>query len=86
MKPKAILFDMDGVLIDSHGAWLDRFNAALENFGFKKIHAEEFDRHIWAINFAETVNKYFPGKTIDEVRKIKNHQSIDWWYDKCSVS
>ncbi|MBU0628946.1 MAG: HAD family hydrolase [Nanoarchaeota archaeon] len=67
---KAVLFDMDGVLIDSHNAWFTRFNAALEHFGFKKINMEEFDMHIWAINFAETVSRYFPGKTIDEVRKF----------------
>ncbi|KKQ36132.1 MAG: hypothetical protein US54_C0079G0008 [Candidatus Roizmanbacteria bacterium GW2011_GWA2_37_7] len=61
---KAILFDMDGVLIDSHDAWFDRFNAALEHFGFKKITVEEF-----TINFAETAAKYFPGKTVEEIRE-----------------
>lgn len=66
---KAVLFDMDGVLIDSHDAWLDRFNSALKHFGFKKISGEEFDKYVWAINFAETVNKYYPGKAIGEVRE-----------------
>ena len=66
---KAILFDMDGVLIDSHDAWFDRFNAALEHFGFKKITVEEFNKYIWAINFTETAAKYFPGKTVEEIRE-----------------
>jgi len=65
---KAILFDMDGVLIDSHDAWLERFNSALNHFGFKEVSVEEFDKYIWAINFAETVEKYFPGVGIDKIR------------------
>ncbi|MEA2036299.1 MAG: HAD family hydrolase [Nanoarchaeota archaeon] len=66
---KAILFDMDGVLIDSHDTWFERFNAALKHFGFSEISVEEFDKNIWAINFTETVHQYFPGKTVDEIRE-----------------
>ncbi|HZX44715.1 MAG TPA: HAD family hydrolase [Candidatus Nanoarchaeia archaeon] len=65
---KAILFDMDGVLIDSHDAWLERFNASRRHFGFKDISAEDFDRDVWARNFVETVAQYFPGRTVEDVR------------------
>jgi len=68
MKINALLFDMDGVLIDSYEAWFKRFNAALKEFGFKTIDRKEFSKYVWAINFSETVGKYFPGKTIDEIR------------------
>ncbi len=63
------MFDMDGVLIDSHNVWFDIFNSALVHFGFNKISRDEFDKNVWAINFSETVNKYFPGKTIEELRE-----------------
>ncbi len=67
---KAILFDMDGVLVDSHDAWFNRFNAALKNFGFNRISVDEFNKNIWAINFAETIGEYFPGITADQIRNF----------------
>ena len=66
---KAIVFDMDGVLIDSFTAWFNRFNNTLKHFGFKQIGLNEFRNHIWAINFAETADKYFPGVKIDQIRE-----------------
>lgn len=66
---KAILFDMDGVLIDSHDAWFDIFNATLKNFGFDTILVSKFDEDVWGINFAKTAAKYFPGKRIEEIRE-----------------
>lgn len=65
---KAVLFDMDGVLIDSHNAWFERFNASRKHFGLSDISLDAFDRDVWARNFVETVSTYFPGKHVDEVR------------------
>jgi phosphoglycolate phosphatase len=65
---KAVLFDMDGVLVDSHDAWLDMFNAAREHFGFRAINKQEFDEKVWGINFEETVLVYYPGHSVPEVR------------------
>lgn len=56
---KAIFFDMDGVLIDSHDAWLVQFNNALHHFEKRKISKEEFDNSVWATHFDRTVKKYF---------------------------
>ena len=56
---KAIIFDMDGVLIDSYTAWFNRFNETLKHFNKPKISEEEFDKKVWAMSFNQTAKKYF---------------------------
>ena len=56
---KAILFDMDGVLIDSHDAWFHIFNKAYKKFEKKQITVEEFDKKVWAKAFDKLAKKYF---------------------------
>lgn len=60
---KAILFDMDGVLIDSYRAWYIVFNKSLEHFGGKPVSEEEFSEKVWAKNFNETAKNYFSVST-----------------------
>ena len=64
---KAILFDLDGVLIDSLYAWFSLFNATLIHFGYKPITEEVFRRH-WGQSTEEDVRIFMPGTTLDEVR------------------
>jgi phosphoglycolate phosphatase len=47
LKPAAILFDMDGVLIDSLDSWWKSLNAALKNNKNKEITREEFIEKFW---------------------------------------
>ena len=68
---KAILFDMDGVLVDSINAWRHVFNDTLKHFGFKKIAKKDFIKDFGA-PIEHDVKKYFNGKTIKEVEKIYN--------------
>jgi HAD superfamily hydrolase (TIGR01549 family) len=56
---KAIILDMDGVLINSHDAWFVMFNKALSHFENKTITKKEFDEKAWAKNFHETSRNYF---------------------------
>ncbi len=56
---RLLIFDMDGVLIDSNHAWYEIFNDTLEHFEGKEISREEFDRDVWAYDFDETAKKYF---------------------------
>ena len=39
---KAVLFDLDGVLVDSLDAWFYVFNDALKSFGFKAVSKKKF--------------------------------------------
>jgi len=67
---KAILFDMDGVLIDSYEAWFKLFNFTLKKYGFKEINKKEFDEKVWAQDFATVTTKFFKGKDVKEISKF----------------
>ena len=47
LRPNALLFDMDGVLIDSLDSWWHALNDALTMFRHPKITREEFVRIYW---------------------------------------
>ncbi len=47
LAPSAILFDMDGVLVDSLDAWWNALNNALKRFKHQEITREEFIRTYW---------------------------------------
>lgn len=47
LNPHALLFDMDGVLIDSLNSWWQSLNTALETFHLPTISREEFTKKYW---------------------------------------
>ena len=55
----AIIFDMDGGLIDSIKAWYHIFNLALKEFEGKEVSREEFESDVWAQDFNKTARRYF---------------------------
>jgi HAD superfamily hydrolase (TIGR01509 family) len=76
---KAVLFDLDGVLINSYHAWFHLFNDALGHFGFPMITEAVFGKH-WGQSTEEDVRIFMPGKTLHEVRHyfLNNfHRYID---------
>lgn len=68
---KAVLFDLDGVLVDSFEAWLYVFNDTRKDFGLKTVPKKEFAKDFGA-PIERDVRKYFKGKTIKEVEKAYN--------------
>lgn len=46
---KAVIFDMDGVLVDSHDAWFELVNFLLKGLGRNQINLDTFDKDIWGI-------------------------------------
>ena len=68
---KALLFDLDGVLVDSLDAWFYVFNDTLNHFGFNKISMKKFKEDFGA-PIEQDVKKYFSGKSIEEVRNVYN--------------
>jgi len=57
LKPKAILFDMDGVLVDSLDSWWFSLNSALETFNHEKISREEFIKKYWGHDLYDNIKK-----------------------------
>jgi HAD superfamily hydrolase (TIGR01509 family) len=57
LKPAAILFDMDGVLVDSLDSWWRSLNAALKNYKNKEISREEFIEKFWGHDLLDNLRK-----------------------------
>ncbi len=57
IKPAAILFDMDGVLVDSLDSWVLALNAALKAFGHKELTRNEFIEKYWGHDLYDNLKK-----------------------------
>ena len=56
---KAILFDLDGVLVDSFEAWFNVFNHTRRDFKLKEFTKEEFRKKTWGTSAQQDAKKYF---------------------------
>jgi len=65
---KAVLFDLDGVLVDSYYAWFHQFNDALKYFGHQPVTKKVFRKH-WGQSTEEDVRIFMPERTVDEIKK-----------------
>lgn len=65
---RAVLFDMDGVLLDSYGAWRGLVQAAGRALAGREISPEQFDA-TWGQGVAADVERFFPGRTEEEVAR-----------------
>ena len=63
---KAILFDMDGVLVDSFEAWAKLVDATASHFGYPSVGREEF-LNVYGQSTELDVAKFFPGSTVLEI-------------------
>ncbi|HLC50204.1 MAG TPA: HAD family hydrolase [Candidatus Nanoarchaeia archaeon] len=70
-KVKAVLFDMDGVLVDSVNAWFHVFNDSLGQFRFKKLTKKEFKKGFGS-PIEQDIKNHFIGKTVEEVAACFN--------------
>ena len=64
INPKAIFFDMDGVLVNSLDSWWKSLNAALKNYNVKEISREEFIEKFWGYELQENLRKLGLNKEI----------------------
>ena len=63
---KAVLFDMDGVLVDSIDAWYFVINDTLNHFGLASISRANFEKRFRA-SIENDVKTLYIGKSIKEV-------------------
>ena len=62
----AVLFDMDGVLLDSFEAWASLLDAAARHFGNPPVTREAF-RAVYGQSTQVDVDRFFPGQTVESV-------------------
>lgn len=63
---KAVLFDMDGVLVFSEDAWFSVYNETLVLFGHPAVARAEFDA-IYGNGAAADRDSYMPERTVEEI-------------------
>jgi HAD superfamily hydrolase (TIGR01509 family) len=66
MTPRALLFDMDGVLVFSEEAWFAVYNETLLHFGHGAIRREAFDV-IYGNGTEADRQAYMPERTVEEI-------------------
>src|SRR3989338_9883666 len=66
---KAVLFDLDGVLIDSFDAWHNVFNDLRKNIDLKPISKEEFKKAAWGGFATKKSRKYLNYKEITDFKE-----------------
>jgi phosphoglycolate phosphatase/AHBA synthesis associated protein len=62
----AVLFDLDGVLVETYKAWFHLLNAAATHWGFPPISTEIY-KDIWGQGIQADANRFFHGKSVPEV-------------------
>lgn len=68
MPIRAVLFDLDGVLVESRRVWIHVLNAVARELQFPTITREQFDR-VWGQGTAEDVKCFYPGRTVAEIER-----------------
>ncbi|MBI2650712.1 HAD family hydrolase [Candidatus Woesearchaeota archaeon] len=74
---KAVLFDLDGVLVDSFEAWFHTFNDSLKHFGLRALSKAKFSKQ-WGGPIERDIKKYFIGRTVEEVKNTHNTNFMKW--------
>ena len=86
MKVNTVLFDMDGVLLNSTDMWFRNFNSCLGHFKFDRISRSEFLREVLDKGgiVRGVVEKYFPG--MDFVRFNSFYfRNVERYVGSCKV-
>lgn len=76
-KIKAVLLDLDGVLVDSFDEWYSAFNDTLKHFRDKSLTKEEFRKKHWGPELKENMEKLGLGKKGENYCHSKYNDYID---------
>lgn len=66
-KLKAVLFDLDGVLVDTYEVWFFLLNDVAKRHGYPGIDRETYHGS-WGQGMEVDVQKFYPRHTIEEIR------------------
>jgi HAD superfamily hydrolase (TIGR01509 family) len=73
---RAVLFDLDGVLVDSYEAWYQAVNAAARHFRKPEIDRERF-KASWGQGTDADLETFFPGCRLEEVERFYEDHLLD---------
>jgi beta-phosphoglucomutase-like phosphatase (HAD superfamily) len=68
-RPRAILFDLDGVLIDSYAVWFHLLNQTARELGYGEI-SQELYRESWGQSTLADRDRFFPGHSVADVERF----------------
>lgn len=69
MKPRAILWDLDGVLVDSYEVWFHLLAALAEELGYPPVSREAF-RAGWGQGIEADVRRFYPRHGVAELEAL----------------
>lgn len=76
-KIKAVLFDLDGVLVDSISAWYSAFNRTLKDFGKEILDKGEFIERCWGREIEDNMETLGLGKEGAEYCRSRYEENIE---------
>jgi phosphoglycolate phosphatase len=65
---KAVLFDLDGVLVDTYEVWFHLLNEVASRLGYPAVDREAY-RKSWGQGLEEDVRKFYPRHTVEQIRE-----------------
>jgi len=68
-RPRAILFDLDGVLVDSYAVWFHLLNHTARELGYGEI-SQELYRESWGQSTLADRDRFFPGHAVADVERF----------------
>jgi len=78
LTPSAILFDMDGVLVDSLDAWWNALNSALQRFKHERITREEFLQTYWGHDLKANLKRLHLNPEVAQFCNITYGNHLDY--------
>lgn len=76
--PSAILFDMDGVLVDSLDSWWKALNSALKKFKHQELTRDEFITTYWGHDLKENLKRLHLNPEVAQFCNITYGNHIDY--------
>jgi hypothetical protein len=68
-SPRAILFDLDGVLVDSYWVWFHLINDTARRLGYPAVSQERYYES-WGQSTTADRDSFFPRHTVEEVERL----------------
>lgn len=78
LSPSAILFDMDGVLVDSLDSWWKALNSALKRFKHQEITRNDFIKTYWGHDLKENLKRLRLNPEVAKFCNITYGNHIDY--------